>query len=251
MSVAARAATCWSNPDTGVWASMDPVSFPLVTDPKQSWDSGDCPIVWTDHDYRVLNANFGHNAMNYATNNPLSSTFESATQNTFLLDGLTWLGTGSTGAPGPEDPISPTAWYRLANAANGRCAGTRAAGTENGTVVQQYACNGTTAQHFQFRPTHDGFTRVAVRTDPAKAVDVTGVSVDDDAPLQLWTYGGEANQQWKPVREASGRYHFTARHSGKCLILPVGGGAQSTALDQRTCDGSPAQSFALTPSSGT
>ncbi|CAM5740077.1 Ricin B lectin domain-containing protein OS=Streptomyces microflavus OX=1919 GN=Smic_68970 PE=4 SV=1 [Streptomyces microflavus] len=122
------------------------MSFPLGTDPNQSWYSGDYPIVWTNKNYRMLYANFGHNAMNYATNTPLSSTFASATQNTFLLIGLTWLGTGSTGNPGPDDPISPTAWYSLTSAANGRCADTRAAATANGTVVQQYACNGTIRQ---------------------------------------------------------------------------------------------------------
>jgi len=234
-----------SNPDIDVLASVDPVSFPLGTDPDQSWYSGDYPIVWTNKNYRMLYANFGHNAMDYAKNIPLSSTFASATQNTFLIDGLTWLGTGSAGTPGPGDPIPPTTWYSLTSAANGRCVDTRAAATANGTAVQQYACNGTTAQQFQFRPTDGGFTRIATRNDPAKAVDVTGVSTADNAPLQLWTYTGGTNQQWKPVREASGRYHFTARHRGKCLSLPAGGGAQSTALVQRTCDGSTAQSFAL------
>lgn len=40
----------------------------------------------------MLCANFGHNAMDYSTDTPLSSTFASATQNRFVLDGLTWLG---------------------------------------------------------------------------------------------------------------------------------------------------------------
>ncbi|MFF6906498.1 RICIN domain-containing protein [Streptomyces sp. NPDC012389] len=64
------------------------------------------------------------------------------------MDDLTWLGTGSTGTPGPDDPISPTAWYSLTSAANGRCADTRAAATANGTVVQQRTCDGSTAQPF-------------------------------------------------------------------------------------------------------
>ncbi|GAA0949077.1 hypothetical protein GCM10009574_050340 [Streptomyces asiaticus] len=40
----------------------------------------------------MLYANFGHNAMDYEHNTPLSSTFASQTQNRFLLDGLKWLG---------------------------------------------------------------------------------------------------------------------------------------------------------------
>ncbi|WP_370671830.1 MULTISPECIES: RICIN domain-containing protein [unclassified Streptomyces] len=36
----------------------------------------------------------------------------------------------------------------MTSAANGRCADTRAAATANGTVAQQYACGGSTAQSF-------------------------------------------------------------------------------------------------------
>jgi type 1 glutamine amidotransferase len=79
------------NPDIDILASVDPQSFPLGTDPNQSWYDGYYPILWTNTHYRMLYANFGHNAMDYDTNTGLSSTFDSPTQNTFLLDGLRWL----------------------------------------------------------------------------------------------------------------------------------------------------------------
>lgn len=233
-----------ANPDIDILASVDPVSFPLGTDPGQSWYSGYYPILWTNTKYRMLYANFGHNAMNYDTNTGLSSTFASATQNTFLLDGLKWLGTGSTGDPDPTDPISETSWYSLVNAGSGRCVDARAAGTANGTAIQQYTCNSTTAQDFRVLSTDSGYRRLAARNDTTKAVDVTDVSTADNAALQLWTYGGGGNQQWKPVAESGGRYHFTARHSGKCLTAPTGD-PSGTQLVQRTCDGSAAQSFQL------
>lgn len=90
----------WSNdlrtkPNIKILASVDPSSFPLGTDPNQSWYSGYYPILWTNSQYRMLYANFGHNAMDYATNTRLSSTFADLTQNRFLVDGLKWLG----GAP--------------------------------------------------------------------------------------------------------------------------------------------------------
>ena len=233
-----------TNPSIKILASVDPTSFPLGTDPNQSWYSGYYPILWTNTQYKMLYANFGHNAMDYASNTRLSSTFASATQNRFLIDGLKWLG-GAGGGPAPGDPISETTWYSLTDAGNGTCVDARAAGTANGTAIQQYTCNGTTAQQFQFRPTGDGYTRIAGRGDPQQVVDVTGVSTADNAPLQLWTYGGGGNQQWLPVREASGRYHFTARHSGKCLST-TGTATQGTQLVQRPCNGSAAQSFQLT-----
>ncbi|MGW2338347.1 ThuA domain-containing protein [Streptomyces sp. NPDC001685] len=233
-----------ANPDIKILASVDPSSFPLGTDPNQSWYSGYYPILWTNTQYRMLYANFGHNAMNYDTNTRLSSTFASATQNRFLLDGLKWLGRAD-GGPAPTDPISPTAWYALSDKASGTCVDARAAATANGTPVQQYTCNGTLAQQFQFRPTDGGYSRIAIRGNPNQVVDVTDVSTADGAPLQLWAYGGGGNQQWLPVREGDGAYRFTARHSGKCLST-TGGSANGVQLVQRPCDGSAAQSFRLT-----
>ena len=91
------------NPDIKILASVDPSSFPLGTDPDQSWYSGFYPILWTNTKYRMLYANFGHNAMNYDTNTTLSSTFASEPQNRFLLDGLKWLG-GAPSAPPTAHP---------------------------------------------------------------------------------------------------------------------------------------------------
>ncbi|MFI8219694.1 ThuA domain-containing protein [Streptomyces sp. NPDC085932] len=232
-----------ANPDIKILASVDPSSFPLGTDPNQSWYSGYYPILWTNTQYRMLYANVGHNAMNYETGTRLSSTFASPAQNRFLIDGLKWLG-GAGNDPAPTDPISGTTWYSLSNDAAGACVDARAAGTADGTAIQQYTCNGTLAQQFQFTPTDGGYTRIANRGDPQQVIDVTGVSTADDAPLQLWRYGGGGNQQWLPVREAGGGYHFVARHSGKCLSTRAGS-ADGTQLVQRPCDDSPAQSFRL------
>ncbi|MEU4165291.1 ThuA domain-containing protein [Streptomyces sp. NPDC026665] len=232
------------NPDIRVLASIDPSSFPLGTDPNQTWYSGYYPVVWTNTKYRMLYANFGHNAMDYATNTTLSSTFASTAQNRFLLDGLKWLGGAGTPVP-PADPISETTWYSLANSGNGTCVDARSAGTANGTAIQQYGCNGTQAQQFQFRATDSGYTRITLRQSPQQVVDVTDRSTADNAPLQLWSWSSGQNQQWQPVKESTGRYHFVARHSGKCLSA-AGSAANGVQLTQRGCDGSAAQSFALT-----
>ena len=233
-----------TNPDIQVLASIDPSSFPVGTDPNQTWYSGYYPIIWTNKNYKLIYANFGHNAMNYETNTRLSSTFDSPAQNQFMMDALKWL--GGAGTTPPADQPSPTAWYTIANRANGKCVDARAAGTANGTVIQQYSCNGTQAQQFQFQPTSGGFTRVNNRNDTTKVIDVTGVSALDNAGLQLWTYGGGNNQQWQAVSEGSGSFHFVSRLSNKCLTVPNGSGADSTQLVQLTCNGSPAQSFQLT-----
>ncbi|MDC0707035.1 ThuA domain-containing protein [Stigmatella sp. ncwal1] len=232
-----------NNADIQVLASVDPVSFPLGTDPNQSWYSGDYPILWTNKKYKMLYANFGHNAMNYSNNTPLSSTFASEIQNRFILDGLKWLGGVGT-TPPPPGPISPTAWYTATGKGAGKCVDARSAASANGTVVQQYACNGTLAQHFQFQPTSGGYVRINSRLNSAQVLDVKDVSAADGAQIQLWVYSNGNNQQWLPEEEASGSYHFVNRYSGKCLTAT--GSADSTPLVQSTCNGSTAQSFSLT-----
>lgn len=233
-----------NNPDIQILASIDPSSFPVGTDPNQTWYGGYYPIVWTNKNYKLIYANFGHNAMNYETNTRLSSTFDSPAQNQFMMDALKWL--GGAGTTPPADQPSPTAWYSIANKGNGKCVDARAAGTANGTVIQQYSCNGTQAQQFQFQLTSDGFTRVNNRNDVTKAIDVTNVSAADNAGLQLWTYGGGTNQQWKAVSEGDGHFHFVSRLSNKCLTVPNASTADSTQLVQLTCNGNSAQSFRLT-----
>lgn len=242
------------NPAIDILASVDPSSFPVGTDPNQSWYSGYYPILWTNRNYKMLYANFGHNGMNYSTNTRTSSTFASAEQNRWLIDGILWLAGQSTtppsGSPTPSTsastgPISPTAWYSVVNKNSAKCLDARAGGTTNGTAIQQYTCNATTAQQYQFQPTSGGFVRINNRGNSAQALDVTNVSSADNAPIQTWTYGGGTNQQWQPVSEGGGWYHFVSRLSGKCLDVPAASTADSVQLVQYTCNGTAAQSFRL------
>ncbi|MEO3809607.1 RICIN domain-containing protein [Sphaerisporangium sp. B11E5] len=232
------------NPDIDVLASIDAASFPVGTDPNQQWRGGYYPIMWTNNRYKMLYANFGHNAMNYSTNTRTSSTFASAQQNQWLINGLLWLGGGTT--PPPADTISPTAWYSVVNKGSGKCVDARAAGTVNGTAIQQYTCNATKAQQYQFAPTSGGYVRAGNRGDSAQVLDVTDVSTADNAPIQTWAYGGGGNQQWLPVSEGGGYFRFVNRNSGKCLDVPAASTADGVQLVQYTCNGTAAQSFRLT-----
>ncbi|GAB3827303.1 RICIN domain-containing protein [Dactylosporangium cerinum] len=242
------------NPAIDILASVDASSFPVGTDPNQSWYSGYYPILWTNRNYKMLYANFGHNGMNYSTNTRTSSTFASADQNKWLIDGILWLAGQSTtpptsqppsSPPASSGPISPTAWYTVINKNSSKCVDARAAGTTNGTPIQQYTCNASNAQQYQFQPTSGGFVRINNRGNSAQALDITNVSSADNAPIQTWTYGGGTNQQWQPVSEGGGWYHFVSRLSGKCLDVPAASTANSVQLVQYTCNGTAAQSFRL------
>ncbi|MBU2665139.1 RICIN domain-containing protein [Actinoplanes bogorensis] len=229
------------NPDIDILATVDASSFPVGSDPNQQWRSGFYPLIWSNRNYKMIYTNFGHNAMNYATNTRTSSTFASAQQNQWLINSILWLGGGD------GTPTEPVTWQPLVSRSSGKCVDVRAAGTTNGTAVQQYSCNGSTAQQFQLVPTSGGYVRINNRGNSAQALDVTNVSTADNAPIQTWTYGGGTNQQWQPVSEGGGFYHLVNRNSGKCLDVPAASTADNVQLVQYACNGTAAQSFRLTP----
>ncbi|MDL2079856.1 RICIN domain-containing protein [Streptomyces sp. GXMU-J15] len=141
----------------------------------------------------------------------------------------------------------PTGFATVMNAASGRCLDARAAATANGTVVQQYSCNGTTAQRWSFTATGDGYVRINNANNTGQVVDVAEVSTADNAPVHLWAYGGGANQQWRAEDLGGGAYRFVNRHSGKCLDDPGASTADSVQFVQYTCNGSAAQRFQVVP----
>jgi hypothetical protein len=236
------------NPSIDVLASIDASSFPVGTDPTQQFTSGDYPIMWTNKNYKMIYANFGHDWMNYTAKIPLSSTFQSPQQDQFIINGLKWLGGGS-GAPvivPAPTPIAAANWYTVSNKGSGKCVDDRGAASANGTAIQQYTCNGSQAQQYQFQATSGGYVRVNTRLNAAESLDVTNVSTADNAGLQLWSYTGGKNQQWLPVAEGTGTYHFVNRNSGKCLTVPNYSTADSVQLVQLACNGFYEQSFSLT-----
>ncbi|WP_432026218.1 RICIN domain-containing protein [Streptomyces sp. 1222.5] len=153
-----------------------------------------------------------------------------------------------TGAPAPARAAAlPTGFVTVVNAASGKCLDARAAATANGTAVQQYTCNGTTAQQWRLTATSDGYVRIDNRNDTNQVVDVSDVSTADNALVHLWSYGGGGNQQWLPVDDGGGAFHFVNRNSGKCLDDPAASTADSVQFVQYTCNGTAAQRFQVTP----
>lgn len=90
------------NPSIDILMAIDSSSFPLGTGPKKDeiWHSGYYPVIWSNRNYKMIYANLGHNDMNYehpGAGGPetLSHTFGSSPAfDAFMLDALTWLGTG-------------------------------------------------------------------------------------------------------------------------------------------------------------
>ncbi|MEV0740112.1 RICIN domain-containing protein [Streptomyces sp. NPDC050549] len=159
--------------------------------------------------------------------------------------GIEFAAQGSASAANSAAAAIPTGYTTVVNKGSGKCVDARSAASADGTAVQQYTCNGSTAQNWQLVATDSGYYRVNSNLNGAEAWDVTNVSTADSAPIQLWTYSGGNNQQWLPVAESDGSYHFVNRNSGKCLDVPSASTADSVQLAQYTCNGTAAQSFTL------
>ena len=84
------------NPDIQILLSIDSVSFPLGTGPKQNeiWHSGYYPVAWTNKNYKMIYFNMGHNDIDYEhkTNKELSFTFNNPVQDKLIINALLWLG---------------------------------------------------------------------------------------------------------------------------------------------------------------
>jgi len=156
------------------------------------------------------------------------------------------VGAGSASAA----PVSGT-WYTAVNGNSGKCLDAAAGATANGTAVQQYACNGTTAQEWEFLPATDaGYYVIVDNNAPQPAIDVAGPSTSNGALIHLWSNGGWSSQEWQPVQESSGTYHFVSHYSGLCLDVPSASTADGVQLQQYTCNSTGAQSWTLNPVGG-
>lgn len=134
-------------------------------------------------------------------------------------------GTPGTGVTQPVGTITETT--------AGKCVDDRGSGTSNGTAIQIYTCNGTSAQSWTVAPDHT----LQVLTD---CMDVTGGATTSGTLVQLHTCNGTGAEQWQ--QNAAGE--VVNPQSGLCLTDPSAG-TKGTQLDIATCTGSAGQRWTL------
>jgi beta-glucanase (GH16 family) len=81
-------------------------------------------------------------------------------------------------------------------------------------------------------PIAEGTYRISPLSDPTKALQVDGASIEDGAPIKQATYTGAANQQWELGYLGGGVYEIKSKHSGKVLKVIGDSGADHTKLEQ-------------------
>ena len=135
-----------------------------------------------------------------------------------------WAGAGDAGS-GPSRTGQITGY-------GGKCVDVAGASSANGTAIQLYTCNGSTAQSWTVGT--DGTVRAL-----GKCLDVTGASSANGTKIQLYDCNGTAAQQWAPNADG------TLRSLGKCLDATGPSSADGTRLQIWDCAASANQKWTL------
>jgi glucosylceramidase len=157
-----------------------------------------------------VKVNWGGQSFTYTLPTKTSATF-------------TWAGAQSGGGSSSSGQITGLA---------GKCMDVAGASSADGTQVQLYTCNGTTAQ--QWTRGTDGTIRAL-----GKCLDVSGASTANGAKVQLYTCNGTAAQQW----------NYTTGHdivnpqANKCLDVTGNNAADGTPLQIWSCTGAANQKW--------
>jgi hypothetical protein len=117
----------------------------------------------------------------------------------------------------------PPPTNRIVNS-GGKCADVAGGATADGTKVQLFTCNGSTAQTW----VRNGNTLRALN----KCLDVSGSGTADNTRVQLWTCNATGAQNWTATNGT-----LVNPNSNKCLTPQANGTADGTQLVIFTCNG--------------
>ncbi|HWM04621.1 MAG TPA: lectin, partial [Actinophytocola sp.] len=136
---------------------------------------------------------------------------------------FTWAGTPGTGPGGGTGQITGLA---------GKCVDVAGGSSANGTPVQLWDCNGSTAQRWTVGA--DGSIRAL-----GKCLDVTSASTANGAKIQLWDCNGSGAQSW---RVTAGRDVVNVA-ADKCLDVTDNSSANGARLQLWSCTGAANQKW--------
>jgi len=137
--------------------------------------------------------------------------------------------------------------YKLVNTGSGRCLDVPSSSTANGTQVQIYDCNGTTAQSWKRQNRGNGNSTL-VNVNSNKCLDVRSSGTTSGTPVQIYDCNGTAAQGWyfEPLQNWPNHYVVRSNNNNDmCLDVAGGGTANRTLIQQATCNYTSAQFWEL------
>jgi beta-glucanase (GH16 family) len=122
----------------------------------------------------------------------------------------------------------------------GSCMDAQAAGTTNGTQIQEYGCNGTGAQSYRLDDAGGGAFTI-VNTHANKCVDVAARGTANGTKVQLYDCNGTSAQTFRVTDAGDGFVSFVNTNSGKCLDVQADDPNDGTVVQLYDCNGTNAQ----------
>ncbi len=144
--------------------------------------------------------------------------------------------------------IASGAKYVLSNAATGKVLDVSGAKKSSGTNVQVYVSNSSAAQQWTFAATDlftPGVYTVVTAVNPNYALDVSGASKANGAPITLYSRNGTAAQKFRISKNSDGTYTFININSGKVIDIPGASKVNGKAIQQYTSNGTAAQHWKI------
>jgi hypothetical protein len=148
--------------------------------------------------------------------------------------------------------FSSTTYYRVSFPGSSLCIDTGVTPPVTTSTLVLGTCDATQYQKWAFVTSLNAITATAGDYFVAQQVAATKLSWDIINPgggtfvkADVKTAAGSA-QEWKPVVEAAGTFHFINLASGLCLDVNGGVATNGLQLQQFTCNATAAQSFTLT-----
>lgn len=154
------------------------------------------------------------------------------------------------GTTGTEWTLEPSAGkYVLANVARGKVLDVAGAGKTNGTNVQGYAANGTSAQLFSFSTTpllSSGTYAIKHSANSSLAIDVKAAGTANGTNIQLYAWNNTGAQKWKITYNSDGTYTVLNAANGKALDVTSAKAVSGTNVQLYTSNNTKAQRWYIT-----
>jgi Ricin-type beta-trefoil lectin domain-like len=167
-----------------------------------------------------------------------------------VQNGLTWLGTQTTGAPvtwsyeirNVSVNVPPMPLVSVVPKHSGKRFDIEGASTANGARLIQWDDNGGHNQHFSMEPLDDGTFRF-VAEHSGLVLDVEGASTAAGARIIQWPWHGGDNQRFRVEDLGDGVNRIIAKHSGLVLDVEGASTASGAQVIQWTWNGGDNQRF--------
>jgi beta-glucanase (GH16 family) len=124
----------------------------------------------------------------------------------------------------------------------GSCMDAQAAGTVDGTQIQEWTCNGTGAQSYRLDDAGNGAFTI-VNTHANKCVDVAARGTANGTKIQLWDCNQTPAQTFYVEDAGGGFVYFVNTNSGKCLDVAADNPADGTVVQLYDCNQTSAQKW--------